>query len=326
MQETILKLLSSGKGILAMDWSTKTIAGKFAEIGLTSTPELNRQYRQMLLTTPGIENYICGVIFFDETVRQKLDSGVSFTEYLTQKEIIPGIKVDEGGEKFGEGEEETTKGLEGLPVRLNEYSSFGLKFTKWRAVFKINGTTPSKEFIEENCKRLAKFAKISIEGGFVPVIEPEVSMKGNHTTTRCAETTASVLTATFKKLEEEGVSLGNVILKTNMILPGADSGVKAEPLEVAEATLRVLRDSVPPEVPGIVFLSGGQSPDEATFNLNEIIKRQGNAPWELSFSFARALQGEALTAWAGKAENIGVAQEAMIGRLEKVSKARKGEL
>lgn len=326
MQETILKLLSSGEGLLALDWSTKTITQKFSEIGLISTPELNRQYRQMLLTTPGIENYISGVIFFDETARQKLDTGSAFPEYLTQKGIIPGIKVDEGGEKFGSGEEETTKGLDGLPERLKEYSSLSLKFSKWRGVFKINGTTPTKEFIEENCRRLAKFAKISLDGGFVPVIEPEVSMKGNHTTTRCAETTTLVLTTTFNKLKEANVDPGNVILKTNMVLPGTESGVKAEPLEVAEATLRVLKSSVPTEVPGIVFLSGGQSPEEATLNLNEIVKRKGDAPWELSFSYARALQGEALTAWAGKTENIEIAQTALLSRLEKVSKARKGEL
>lgn len=326
MQETILKLLASAKGLFALDWSTKTITAKFSELGLISTPELNRQYRQMLLTTPGIENYISGVIFFDETVRQKLDSGSTFPEYLTQKGIVPGIKVDEGGEKFGAGEEETTKGLEGLSQRLKEYSSFGLKFTKWRGVFKINDITPSKEFIEENTKRLADFAKTSIQEGFVPVVEPEVSMKGNHTTTRCAETTTLVLTTMFDKLIQAGIDPRNIILKTNMVLPGSESGVKAEPLEVAEATLRVLKASVPPDVPAIVFLSGGQSPEEATLNLNEIVKRKGNAPWELSFSYARALQGEALSAWAGKPENVGPAQQALLTRLEKVSKARKGEL
>jgi len=326
MEDTIKQLLSPTKGLLALDWSTKTITTKFSEVGLTSTPELNRIYRQMLITTPGIENVISGVIFFDETAKQKLDTGISFSQYLSQKGIVPGIKVDMGGEKFGQGEEETTLGLEGLPERLKEYSTLGLKFTKWRAVFKISDTTPSKEFIDENLNRLVKFATVSLENNFVPIVEPEVSMKGNHTTTRCAEVTTLVLTAMFNKLKEAGINLDNVILKTNMILPGQDSGVKAEPLEVAEATLRVLKASVPPEILGIVFLSGGQSSEEATVNLNEIVKRKGDAPWDLSFSFARALQGEALTAWAGKDESVEIAQQALLNRLQKVSKARKGEL
>jgi fructose-bisphosphate aldolase class I len=326
MQDTIQKLLAPGKGLLALDWSTKTITKKFLEVGLTSTPELNRQYRQMLLTAPGIENFISGVIFYDETVRQKLDSGVSFPEYLSQKGIVPGIKVDLGGEKFNGGEEETTLGLDGLGERLDEYFKLGLRFTKWRAVFKISDLYPSKEFLEENLSRLTKFAQISIEHGFVPVVEPEVSMKGNHTTTRCAEITSQILELMFEKFKAANIDLKQIILKTNMTVPGQDSGVKAEPLEVSEATLRVLRKCVPKEVLGIVFLSGGQTPDEATSNLNEIIKRKGDVPWNLSFSFARALQGEALQTWKGDVANVPAAQKALLERLEKVSKARNGQL
>lgn len=326
MQDNIAKLLSSGKGLLALDWSTKTITEKFAEVGLTSTPEVNRVYRQMLVKTPGIENFVSGIILNEETVRQKTNEGISFPEFIVEKGIVPGVRADRGGEPFNGGEEELTVGIEDLDSRLKEFTPMGIGFTKWRAVFKISGTFPSREFLEEDLVRLVKFATISLENNFVPIVEPEVSMKGNHTTTRCAEVTSNVLKTVFAKLKEKGIDLSQVILKTNMVVPGQDSGVKAEPLEVAEATLRVLRDSVPLEVPGIVFLSGGLSPDEATLDLNEIVKRKGDAPWDLSFSFARALQGEALTTWAGKEENIETAQQALLGRLEKVSKARKGEL
>ncbi len=327
MEETVKKLFALGKGILALDWSPKTITQKFLEVGLTSTPELNKTYRQMLLTSPGVENYISGVIFHDESIGQNLH------KICEEKGIVSGIKVDGGGEKFSSSDEEVTLGLDGLDARLKEYSSLGLKFTKWREVFKITDTYPTKEFLEENLNRLVTFSKISIENGLVPVLEPEVSMKGNHTTTRCGETTDLILGLLFTKLKQVNVNLKNVILKTNMILPGQDNGIKAEPLEVAEATLRVLRKSVPSEIAGVVFLSGGQSPDEATLNLNEIVKRkampagrQVDVPWDLSFSYARALQGEALITWAGKEENINLAQKVFVERLEKVSKARKGEL
>lgn len=326
MQETVQKLLSPGKGILALDWSPKTIADKFSEFGLTSTPELNRVYRQMLLTTPGIEEFVSGVILHEETAMQKIDDGESFPEFLAKKGIIPGIKVDLGGTKFALSDEELTLGLEGLSDRLKTYTNLGLKFTKWRALFKISDTYPTKEFLEENLNILVESSKIILSAGLVPVMEPEVSMKGNHTTTRCAETTELVLKTLFKKLNESGVNLGEVILKTNMITPGQDNGIKAEPLEVAEATMRVFRRSLPQELKGVVFLSGGQSPEEATSNLNEIIKRKSGDPWELTFSYARALQGEALKAWAGRPENINIAQNAFIKRLEMVARARKGEL
>ncbi len=326
MNEVIDSVFAPGKGILALDWSPKTISEKFADVGLESSPELNRKYRQMLLTTPGVENFIGGVIFHEETAMQKLDNGMTFPEYLISKNIVPGIKVDQGGEKFGEQGEETTLGLTGLDERLKVYYQLGLRFTKWRSLFKISDTMPSKEFLDENLNRLVSYTRICMANKFIPLLEPEVSMKGNHTTTRCAEITTDVLSILFSKLNKEGVNLQNLILKTNMVLPGQDNGIKAAPLEVAEATLRVFRKSVPPEVKGIVFLSGGQTPEEATLNLNEIIKRKGDAPWDLTFSYARALQGEALKTWAGKEENVQAAQEAFIKRLELVGKARKGEL
>jgi fructose-bisphosphate aldolase class I len=327
MEEIIKKLLAPGKGILAADESTKTIIKRFAAIGLQSTAELNKKYREMLFTTTGIEEFLGGVILFDESVRQNLQ------KILEEKGIVPGIKVDGGLEPFNEGEEQITIGLEGLADRLKEYSVRSLKFTKWRAVIKISDVFPSDAFLEEDLNRMTQFAKISQGAGFVPIVEPEVLLDGNHTTTRCAEISVKVWQILFEKLNAAKVDLTNLILKTNMVLPGKDSGVKVTPLEVAEITLRSLRESVPPEVGGIVFLSGGQSPDEATNNLNEIVKlktmpagRQGDAPWQLSFSFARALQEEAMGAWAGKDENIAKAQGAFYARAAKVSKARKGEL
>ena len=320
MEETIEKLLAPGKGLLAADESTHTIEKRFAALGLTSTPELNKKYREMLFTTPGIEKFLGGIILFDESVKQNLQN------ILTEKGIVPGIKVDGGLEPFNGSEEQITKGLEGLSDRLKGYSTFGLKFSKWRAVIQITDTFPTDAFLDEDMNRLSQYSKISQEAGFVPIPEPEVLLDGNHTTTRCAEISTKVWQILFDKLTNAGVDLKNLILKTNMVLPGKDSGVKAEPLEVAEATLRSLEKAVPPEVSGIVFLSGGQSPDEATNNLNEIIKRKADAPWPISFSYSRALQEEAMKTWAGKDENISEAQKVFLNRLERVSKARNGQL
>ncbi len=325
MEETVQNILAPGKGILAADESTKTITDRFASIGLESTSDLNRKYREMLVTTPNIENYLGGVIFFDETVKQKIGEK-TFVEYLTGRGIVPGIKVDEGLEPFNGTEEKTTKGIETLDARLREYSRMGLKFTKWRAAILITDIFPSDAFLEENMERLAKFAEISQANGFVPIVEPEILLTGNHTTTRCAEIETKVLRILFKKIKTKNLDLGNLLLKTSMVLPGKDSGITAEPLEVAHATLRTLEKSVPSEVAGIVFLSGGQTPEAATNNLNEIVKLKADAPWDISFSFARALQEEAMSVWAGKDENVVAAQEVFIKRLVKVSNARNGKL
>lgn len=325
MQDSINKLLAPGRGILAADESAHTIEKRFASIGLTSTPDLNQKYRELFVTTPEIEQYLSGVILFDETVHQQV-AGKPFPEYLTEKGIVPGIKVDGGLEPFNGGEEQITKGIEDLGDRLKEYSKIGLKFTKWRAVIKISDIFPTDAFLEENLGRMVEFAKISQENDFVPIVEPEVLLDGNHTTTRCAEIETKVLKLLFEKLKTGSVDLTKLLLKTSMVLPGKESGVKAEPLEVAHATLRTLGSSVPAEVPGIVFLSGGQTPDEATNNLNEIVKLKTESPWELSFSFARALQSEAMEAWHGLDENELAAQEIFIERLKRVSSARKGEL
>jgi fructose-bisphosphate aldolase, class I len=320
MQETIQKLFELGKGLLAADESSHTIEKRFAALGLTSTPELNKKYREMLFTTPEIEKYLGGVILFDETVRQGLQ------KILQDRGIIAGIKVDGGLEPFNGTEEQITKGLEGLDGRLKEYSTHGLKFTKWRAAVKISDIYPSEAFLEEDMNRMTQFAKICQDNNFVPIVEPEVLLDGNHTTTRCAEISVKVWQILFEKLKNANVDLGNLILKTNMVLPGKDSGVKGEPLEIAEATLRSLKKSVPPGVGAIVFLSGGQTPDEATNNLNEIVKRKGDSPWPISFSYSRALQEEAMRAWAGRDENIEAAQKVFLGRLERVCLARNGQL
>ena len=320
MEGIIQKLLDSGKGILAADESTGTITKRFAALGLASTPELNQKYREMLFTTPEIEKYLGGVILFDESVRQGLQ------KMLEDRGIVPGIKVDGGLEPFNGTEEQATKGLDGLSNRLKEYSSLGLKFTKWRAAIKISDIFPTDAFLEENLGRMVEFAKISQAEGFVPIVEPEVLLDGNHTTTRCEEVETKVLKLLFEKLKSSGADITKLLLKTSMVLPGIESGVKAEPLEVANVTLRTLKNSVLREVPGIVFLSGGQTPDEATNNLNEIVKRKAVSPWLISFSYSRALQEEALKEWSGEDENITLAQKVFLNRLEKVSKARNGQL
>lgn len=325
MKETVQKLIAPGKGILAADESTHTIDGRFEPLGIESIPETHGLYREMLLITPGIENFLGGVIFFDETVHQQIQ-GKSFPDYLAGRGIVPGIKVDEGLEPFNGTEEKITKGIETLDSRLKGYAGMGLKFTKWRAAILISDIFPTDAFLDEDMERLAKFAEISQKNNFVPIVEPEILLTGNHTTTRCAEIETKVLQILFEKIKAKNIDLTCLLLKTSMVLPGKDSGVKAEPLEVAHATLRTLKNSVPPEVAGIVFLSGGQTPDEATSNLDEIVKIKADSPWEISFSFARALQEEALSAWGGKPENIAVAQEIFIKRLEKVSNARNGKL
>lgn len=323
MNQTVQRLLAPSKGILAADESTPSITKRFSSLGLTSTPELNKAYREMLFTTPDNEKYISGVILFDETIKQGLG------DILKQKGIEVGIKVDQGLESFNDTDEQITKGLEGLGERLDEYMKLGATFTKWRSVFKITDNYPSESFLQENLSRLADYAKIVQEKGMTPIVEPEVLLDGNHTNTRCEEITTKVLKKLFELLKEKDVDLDNLILKASMVIPGKESGVIVMPLEVSNSTLRTLKNSVPTEVNGIVFLSGGQTPDQATFNLNEINKLNIGkkfGTWELSYSFGRALQEEAMKEWSGKSENVTKAQIIFLERLQKVSKARQGEL
>jgi len=323
MNQTVKRLLVPYKGILAADESTGNITKKFANLGLTSTPELNKKYREMLFTTPEIEKYISGAILFDETLKQGLG------EILKQKGIEIGIKVDMGLESFNGTDEQVTKGLEGLGERLEEYKKLGATFTKWRAAFKISDTYPSDNFINENLKRMVDYAKIVQDHGMVPIVEPEILLDGNHTNTRCEEISTKVLKRLFEILKEKNINLDALILKASMVIPGKESGVVVMPLEVSNSTLRTLQNSVPDKVNGIVFLSGGQTPDQATFNLNEITKLNSSkkfGPWDLSFSFGRALQQDAMAVWNGMDDNVSLAQETFLERLIKVSKARMGEL
>lgn len=322
---TALALVAPGKGILAADESLPTIEKRFVKINLPSTEENRRAYREVLITTEGMEDYISGVILFDETIRQKTKDGIPFPDVLSGKGVIPGIKVDQGTEELSEFPgEKVTKGLAGLAERLKEYKDLGALFSKWRAVYTIGPKMPSDGIIERNAEALAQYALISQQAGLVPIVEPEVLMDGGHSIQKCEEVTARVLTAVFKKLQEKGVGLSGMLLKPNMVLPGKDSGEKATPLEVAEATIRTLRNTVPTLVPGIVFLSGGQTPKQATEYLNEMNKVEG-LPWQLSFSFGRALQDPVLKTWNGRPENLVDAQKAFLKRARLNSFARFGE-
>jgi fructose-bisphosphate aldolase class I len=316
MEETIQKLLAPSKGILAAD-SINGIVKRFSNVGLTYTPELDLEYKTMLYATPGLERFISGTILNDNNIRQNIPFNA---------EIVKGIKVDQGLEPFGEKGEEVTRGLEGLENRLKEYLGMGAKFTKWRGVFSISDIFPTDTFINENLDRMVNYAKLCLANGLVPIVEPEVLLKGNHTTTRCELIETKVLQVLFEKLKSARVDLTSLILKTSMVMPGKESGVVAAPLEVANATLRTLKNSVPPEVPAVVFLSGGQTPDESTNNLNEIVKLKAEVPWDISFSYERALQNELMETWAGKSENVEQARKVFLIRLEKVSKARNGQL
>lgn len=325
MDKTAQSLVAPGKGILAADESFPTIEKRFAKINLPSTEENRRAYREVLITAPAIEDYISGVILFDETIRQKTKDGIPFPDVLSAKGVIPGIKVDQGTEELSEFPgEKVTKGLAGLAERLKEYKDLGALFTKWRAVYTIGPKMPSGGIIERNAEALAQYALISQQAGLVPIVEPEVLMDGAHSIQKCEEVTTRVLTAVFKKLQEKGVDLSGMLLKPNMVLPGKDSGEKATPLEVAEATIRTLRNTVPTAVPGIVFLSGGQTPKQATGYLNEMNKVEG-LPWQLSFSFGRALQDPVLKTWNGRPENVVDAQKAFLKRARLNSLARRGQ-
>jgi len=316
-----------GKGILAADESNESADGKrLKPFGIEPGEENRRKFRDMLLSAPGIEAYLTGVILYDETLHQKANDGTLFPELLAKKGIIPGIKVDQGLEPFPESADETiTKGLLGLPERLAEYKkTYDTGFTKWRAAIKIEGTRlPTPQALHENAKRLAQYALEVQKAGMVPMVEPEMLLDGNHSRMRAKEVLTDTLGTLMQIMEEHAVDMSAVILKTAMVLSGKDTGRIDSTEEVAQDTLDVLIDTVPASIPGIVFLSGGQTPDHATANLAAITKRakEHRAPWPLTFSFARALQEEAITAWAGKDENVPAAQAVFLERLKKVSAA-----
>ncbi len=306
-------LIPIGKGILAADESTSTITKRFELIGVPSTEETRRQYRQLLFTTPEIEKYISGVIMYDETIRQKSDNGESFVSILQNKGIIPGIKVDGGTTPLRVGSSELlTIGLEGLPERLASYYELGARFAKWRAVFTISDEFPTSECIEKNSQALALYAIQSQQAGLVPIVEPEVMMEGSHSQERCYEVTNQVLLQVFKDLEVQKVSYPGMLLKPNMIVPGKSAAMAINPYQTAQKTRALLETVVPKEVPGIVFLSGGMTPVQATENLNAMNKER--ALWQLSFSYGRALQEPVLKAWNGSRGNESTAQEMFLER------------
>ena len=324
MRSTAKALVAFGRGILAADESLPTIGTRFAAYGIDSTGENRRAYREMLFRTPHIAESISGVILFDETIRQHARDGTPMVDVLRRQGIIPGIKVDRGTKPLAFFPGETiTEGLDGLRERLEEYRDLGARFTKWRAVLKITHNLPTMTSIAENANRLAYFAALSHEAGLVPIVEPEVLREGEHTLSRCEEVTSQVLRTVFQALGDHRVEFEAVILKPNMVTPGTRCIDRISTEQIAEATLRCLRGSVPGRVPGIVFLSGGQTEVEATERLNAI-NLCGTAPWELSFSFGRALQESALRTWNGLAANVAGAQAAFADRARLNAFARNG--
>jgi fructose-bisphosphate aldolase class I len=322
LQEIARAIVAEGKGILAADESDGTIKKRFDTIGVESTEENRRAYRDLLFTTEGVEEYISGVILFDETIRQQSADGTPFPQLLESKGIIPGIKVDKGAKPLALAEGETiTEGLDGLRDRLAEYRELGARFTKWRAVISIGKDIPSEYCIWTNAHALARYAALSQEAGLVPIVEPEVLMDGDHTIERSFEVTSRTLHAVFTELRDQRVQPEGILLKPNMVLSGYECPEQASDEEVAEETLRCFRRHVPAAVPGIVFLSGGQSDEQATARLS-VMNAIGPHPWQLSFSYGRALQAPALKAWGG--ENVEAAQRAYYHRAKMNSAARTG--
>ncbi len=333
LQTIAQQMVAPGKGILAADESSGTIEKKFAKIGLPSTEENRRAYREMLFTSPGIGEYISGVILFDETIRQKASDGRTMVSIIEDAGILPGIKVDQGTKEMeGSPNEKITKGLDGLGERLKEYAVLGAKFAKWRSVITIGdpstllgaGGLPTDANIRQQAKDLAAYALECQKAGIVPMVEPEVLMDGDHTLEACVEASERVLKALFEELDAAGVDVSGTILKTNMMVPGKESGTKSTADEVAVATVAVFKKALPNELPGQAFLSGGQGDVEATANLNAINKK-GPFPWNLTFSYGRALQDSALKAWNGKKENVNAAQKVFLHRAKMNSLATLGK-
>ncbi len=324
LASTAQAIVAKGKGILAADESFPTIAKRFKKINVESTEENRRAYREMLFTTKGAGEFISGVILFDETIRQSAEDGRRFVEVLSQGGSIPGIKVDKGAKALADFPgEKITEGLDGLRDRCKEYYELGARFTKWRAVIAIGDGIPTRFLIDANAHALARFAALSQEAGLVPIVEPEVLMDGSHTIEECEHVTQVTLESAYFHLRAHRVKLEGTLLKPNMVLSGKDCPRQADVEEVAQATVRTLKKGVPPAVPGIVFLSGGQSAEEATAHLNAM-NAMGSYPWELSFSYGRALQAPALDAWRGKADNVPAAQQAFYKRAKLNGAARYG--
>ena len=326
LAETAQAMVAAGKGIIAIDESNATIKKRFDGVGVECTEENRRAYREMLLSTPKLGDYISGAILFDETLRQSTKAGVPFAKLMMDNGIIPGIKVDKGTHALaGFPGEVVTEGLDGLRARLEEYYKLGARFAKWRAVINISDDAPSGTCIDANTHALARYAALCQEQGLVPMVEPEVIMDGSHDIDTCFEVTEVTLRSLFGSLYEHNVMLEGTILKASMVLPGTTSGDKASVEEVAAATLQVLKSTVPATLPGIVFLSGGQSDQDATAHL-DAMNKAGPHPWPLSFSYGRAMQSAALKLWAQDiAANVGKAQETVFARARDNGLAALGE-
>jgi fructose-bisphosphate aldolase, class I len=324
LELTARALVAPEKGILAADESTGTIKKRFDSIGVESTEENRRAYRELLFTTPGFGDHISGVILYDETIRQSAADGRPFSKVIAEAGSIPGIKVDTGAKELALSPgEKVTEGLDGLRDRVAEYRDLGARFAKWRAVITIGDGLPTRACIEANAHALARYAALCEEGSLVPIVEPEVLMDGDHTIKRCFDATVWTLKAVYQQLFEQHVVLEGTLLKPNMVVSGKDCQSQADVTEVAERTIAALRESVPTAVPGIVFLSGGQSEAEATAHLNAM-NAMGEQPWQLSFSYGRALQASALDAWRGDPANVEVGQRAFYHRAKLNGAARTG--
>ncbi len=320
---TARAMVAPDKGILAVDESVKTCTKRFVAIGVESTLESRGAYREMMFRTPGIGEYVSGAILFDETIRQAAADGTLLTEVLKAAGVFPGIKVDAGTKPLADSPDETiTEGLDGLPARLAEYRGLGARFTKWRATFLITAELPSERCIAANAEALASYASMVQEAGLVPIVEPEVLMDGDHDIQRCEEVTTAVLERVFAELAAKRVLLEGIVLKPNMVIPGTSAPDQSSAAEIAERTVATLRRCVPEAVPGIAFLSGGQTGEQACANLNAM--QQGGLPWELTYSFGRALQYPAIEVWAGNSANAAAAQAALRHRLRMSSLARSG--
>ena len=319
-------MVQKGKGILAADESTPTCKKRFDSINVESTEENRNKYRNMLFTADGIENYISGVILFDETLRQStMEGGVPFPDHLTKLGILPGIKVDKGAKQLANtGDEKVTEGLDGLRDRLKEYYELGARFTKWRAVITIGENMPTPYCMSANAHALARYAALCQEQGLVPIVEPEILMDGTHSIDESYHLTTETLYNVFYELVSQGVELEGMVLKPNMVLSGYDCSEQASVEQVAEMTVDCFLNTVPAAVPGIAFLSGGQSDELATAHLNAM-NQIDNIPWNLTFSYGRALQAPALKSWSGKDKNISSAQDAFMKRAKFNSLATKGE-
>ncbi|MFN2556769.1 MAG: class I fructose-bisphosphate aldolase [Nitriliruptorales bacterium] len=314
LEETTRALVAEGKGILAADESNGTASSRLSDVGVDADPETRRVYRQLLFTTEGLGEYISGTILYDETIRQAADDGTPFVNVLEKQGIIPGIKVDTSTAPLAlHPDEKITTGLDGLRDRLQEYTGLGGRFGKWRSVIQIGDGMPTQACIDANSQAMARYAAYCQEAGVVPFNEPELLMDGDHTIEEAEEVTEVMLRSLYRELVIHGVHLEGTILKTNMVLPGTESGQSASPEQVAEATVRCLRRVVPAAVGGIAFLSGGQDAVRATENLNAV-NQIGPHPWRTTFSYARALQGPALDAWKGDSANVEQAQQALLHR------------